>query len=98
MCVVVLTFEFFARCEEFVEEKSPEADAARLDCFFVYFAVQILRVIGLRAVPAAKFNCSKFSSTSSRLRGIVNRFFGDGKGGYRNDQLCPVSFLPAWWD
>ena len=27
---VVLTFDFFARCEEFVEEKSPGADAPRL--------------------------------------------------------------------
>ncbi len=38
---VVLTFDFFARLEEFEEEKSPGADAPRLasSAFFVYFVV-----------------------------------------------------------
>ena len=54
---VVLTFDFFARREEFVEEKSPGADAPRLAStvvvvYFVYFVVQFLVVIGLRATPA----------------------------------------------
>ena len=51
---VVLTFDFFARREEFVEEKSPGADAPRLAStvffvYFVFFVVQFLLVIGLRA-------------------------------------------------
>ena len=41
---VVLTFEFFARCEDFVEEMSPGADASRLasTVLFVRFVVKNL--------------------------------------------------------
>ena len=54
---VVLTFDFFALREDSAERKSPGADAPRLALtvylvFFVFFVVQFLRVIGLRAKPA----------------------------------------------
>ena len=54
---VVLTFDFFALREDSAERKSPGADAPRLALtvylvYFVFFVVQFLRVIGLRAKPA----------------------------------------------
>ena len=52
---VLLTFDFVARCEEFVEEKNPGADAPRLastEFFRVIrvFRVQTLLVIGRQAL------------------------------------------------
>ena len=48
---VILMFDFFARRIEFVEEKSPGADAPRL-ASTVFFVVQFLLVIGLQATAA----------------------------------------------
>ena len=49
-------------------KKNPGADAARLNCsFFVYFVVQILLVIGLRAKLAP---CASVLSETKNLFGL----------------------------